>query len=143
MIIALEFDGVIVEDAFPRIGEEKPFAFDTLKKLRKRGHTLILWSRRTGKSLDEAVEFCRQNGMEFYAVNKSYPEEELDNDVSRKVNAELFIDNRMQTDLPDWGAIYQMIKRNKVYQPFSSLTEEVPAPGLFSRILKTFSFQLT
>lgn len=139
MVIAIEFDGVIVEDKYPAIGEEKPFAFDTLKKLRKRGHTLILWSRRTGHLLDEAVEFCQQHGMEFYTANKSYPEEELDKDVSRKVNADLFIDNRMQSDLPDWGAIYQMIKRNKVYQPFSALNESVQNPGFFSRLLKNIS----
>lgn len=139
MVIAIEFDGVIVDDNYPNIGDEKPFAFDTLKKLRKRGHTLILWSRRTGKLLDEAVEYCLQNGVEFYAANKSYPEEVFDNEVSRKVNADLFIDNRLQGELPDWGAIYQMIKRNKVYQPFSALSENVEAPGFFSRILKNIS----
>lgn len=139
MTIAIEFDGVIVEDAYPKIGEEKPFAFDTLKKLNRRGHTLILWSRRTGKLLEEAVDFCKKNGLVFYAVNKSYPEEILDKDVSRKVNAELFIDNRMDNDLPDWGAIYQMVKREKAYQPFHTIEEEGAKVGFFSRLLKSIS----
>lgn len=137
MTIAIEFDGVIVEDAYPKIGEEKPFAFDTLKKLNKRGHTLILWSRRTGKLLDEAVAHCKQNGVQFYAANKSYPEEIIDKEVSRKVNAELFIDNRIDNDLPDWGAIYQMIKREKAYQPFHTIEEEGSKAGFISRFLKS------
>ena len=72
--IAVDFDGTIVEHKYPEIGKEILFAFDTLKALQKQRHLLILWTYRTGKELDEAVECCRKNGLEFYAVNASYPE---------------------------------------------------------------------
>ena len=65
MIIAVDFDGTIVEHRYPEIGREKPFAFDTLKMLQKEGHRLILWTVREDKLLEEAVEFCRQHGVEF------------------------------------------------------------------------------
>ena len=63
--IAVDFDGTIVDHEFPSIGKEKLFAFRTLKELEKKGARLILWTFRNGKELDEAVEFCRNNGIEF------------------------------------------------------------------------------
>jgi hypothetical protein len=111
MIIAVDFDGTIVEHRYPKIGKEKLFAFETLKALQKQGHLLILWTFRAGKELEEAVDFCRQNGLVFFAVNKSYPEEEYDPSISRKVNAELFIDDRNIGGFPGWGEIYQMLSQ--------------------------------
>lgn len=109
MIIAIDFDGTIVEHQYPKIGKELPFATDTIKLLQRDGHQIILWTFRYGKELEEAVEFCRKKGLEFYAVNKSYPEEKYDASVSRKIHADLFIDDRNLGGLPDWGAIYQTI----------------------------------
>ena len=68
MIIAVDFDGTIVEHKYPEIGRELPFAIETLKKLQQERHRLILWSVREGKLLQEAVDFCRERGLEFYAV---------------------------------------------------------------------------
>ena len=108
--IAVDFDGTIVEHRYPEIGKEILFAFDTLKALQKQKHQLILWTYRSGRELDEAVEYCRENGIEFYAINNSYPEEEFDEDFSsRKIEADIFIDDRNIGGLPSWGEIYQMI----------------------------------
>jgi len=110
MIIAVDFDGTIVEHRYPEIGKEMMFAFETLKALQKKGHQLILWTIRSGKQLDEAVDYCKKNGVEFYAVNKNYPEEVFDPETtSRKVNAEIFIDDRNVGGFPGWGEIYYMI----------------------------------
>ena len=118
MIIAVDFDGTIVEHKYPEIGQEVPFAIDTLKMLIKDQHRLILWSVREGALLDEAVEWCRPRGVEFYAVNKDYPEEEKEknNHFSRKLKADFFIDDRNVGGLPEWGQIYQMISQNKTYR---------------------------
>ena len=118
MIIAVDFDGTIVEHKYPEIGKEVPFAIDTLKMLIKDQHRLILWSVREGALLDEAVEWCRARGVEFYAVNKDYPEEEKEknNHFSRKLKADYFIDDRNVGGLPEWGQIYQMISQNKTYR---------------------------
>ena len=118
MIIAVDFDGTIVEHIYPEIGQEVPFAIDTLKMLIKDQHRLILWSVREGALLDEAVEWCRARGVEFYAVNKDYPEEEKEknNHFSRKLKADFFIDDRNVGGLPEWGQIYQMISQNKTYR---------------------------
>ena len=105
-ILAIDFDGTIVEDAYPKIGKPRIFAFETLLKLQEKGHRLILWTYRSGRKLQEAVDYCKENGIEFYAVNKSYPEEVLDNSISRKIHADIFIDDRNFGELPDWGKIY-------------------------------------
>lgn len=109
MIIAVDFDGTIVEHEYPRIGKEIPFAVETLRLLQKDGHQLILWTFRSGKQLEEAVEFCRAKGIGFYAVNASYPEEKYDFSLSRKIHADLFIDDRNLGGLMDWGTAYQLI----------------------------------
>ena len=74
MTIAIDFDGTIVEHRYPKIGNEIPFAIDTLKMLIKAHHRLILWTVREGKLLEEAVEWCRERGVEFYAINRDYPD---------------------------------------------------------------------
>ena len=93
MIIAVDFDGTVVEHEYPAIGKTKLFAFETLKALQNKKHTLILWTYRAGKELQEAVDFCKQNGVEFYAINSSYPEEVYDESISRKINADVYIDD--------------------------------------------------
>lgn len=108
-VIAVDFDGTIVEHAYPKIGKEMLFAFATLKELQKKGHKLILWTIRTGELLDEAVEYCKKNGVEFYAVNKNYPEEELTQNVSRKLNADIFIDDRNVGGFLGWSNIWQTL----------------------------------
>ena len=108
--IAVDFDGTIVEHKYPEIGKEVMFALQTLRTLQEQGHQLILWTYRSGKELDDAVEYCRRNGIVFYAVNASYPEEEFDEDYdSRKIDADIFIDDRNIGGLLAWGEIYQMI----------------------------------
>lgn len=107
--IAVDFDGTIVEHEYPAIGKEKLFAFQTLKELEKLGARLILWTFRAGKELDEAVEYCRKNGIEFYAVNKNYPEEIFDGSVSRKIDADIYIDDRNIGGFPGWSAIWQIL----------------------------------
>ena len=118
MVIAVDFDGTIVEHMYPKIGHEIPFATDTLKELIKDGHQLILWSVREDGLLQEAVDWCHRRGVDFWAVNKDYPEEERskNNHFSRKLKADMFIDDRNIGGLPDWGTIYQMIKYNETWE---------------------------
>ena len=118
MIIAVDFDGTIVEHKYPEIGREIPFAIETLKMLIEDRHQLILWSVREGELLEEAVNWCKERGVEFYAVNRDYPEEKKENNnhFSRKLKADLFIDDRNVGGLPDWGEIYRIIRENKSYK---------------------------
>jgi len=127
MTIAVDFDGTIVEHRYPDIGKEKPFAVQTLRMLIADHHRLILWSVREGKLLDDAVNWCRQRGIEFYAVNRDYPEETVGGNehYSRKLKADIFIDDRNIGGLPDWGIIYSMITHGtQWYQLHSETTTD-------------------
>ncbi len=139
MIIAVDFDGTIVKHRYPAIGSEIPFAIDTLKKLSEERHQLILWSVREGDLLKEAVEFCRARGLEFYAVNSNYPEEQDTHDhFSRKLKADLFIDDRNLGGLPDWGVVYRMVhdklSYEDVYREMYQEEEVEEKKGFFSRL---------
>ena len=118
MIIAVDFDGTIVEHRYPEIGEERPFATETLKMLIKDRHRLVLWTCREGELLEQALQWCRERGVEFYAANRDYPEETTDNNphFSRKLKADLFIDDRNIGGLPDWGTIYRMVSHGKKWR---------------------------
>ena len=111
LTIAVDFDGTIVENRYPKIGIPILFAIETLKKLQDDGHHLILWTYRTGRELEEAVEFCSRRGINFYAVNKSYPEEVYDSSLSRKIQADYFIDDRNIGGLMGWGENYQHLDK--------------------------------
>lgn len=128
MLIAVDFDGTIVEHRYPEIGPEIPFATETLKMLIRDQHNLILWTVREGQLLEEAIEWCRKRGIEFYAVNKDYPEEEKENNnhFSRKLKVDVWIDDRNIGGLPDWGTIYRMISEGLTYEDImnNKLSEE-------------------
>lgn len=127
MKIAVDFDGTIVEHEYPKIGRELPFATATLRKLIEERHQLVLWTVRRGKLLQEAVDWCKERGIEFYAVNKNFPEEEVENEKGYcKIDAELFIDDRNLGGLPDWGSIYKMIKERKNWDDIYSEQPEEP-----------------
>ena len=132
MIIAVDFDGTIVEHEYPKIGKEKIFATETLRQLINDGHRLILWTVREGVLLDEAVEWCRQRGVEFYAVNKDFPEENISKNehFSRKIKADVWIDDLNIGGLPDWGTIYRIITEKKTLQQVieEKLVNQLPKP---------------
>ena len=110
MVIAVDFDGTIVEHKYPKIGKTKLFAFETLNQLQKQGHQLILWTYRAGRELEDAVLFCKENGIEFYSVNSNYPEELFEeNKISRKIYADIYIDDRNIGGFMGWSEIWRII----------------------------------
>lgn len=124
MVIAVDFDGTIVEHKYPQIGKEIPFAIATLKKLQAERHLLILWTVRENELLEEAVEYCRKRGLEFYAVNANHPDEQVRSDQAspcRKVRADMYIDDCNVGKLPDWGAIYEMVHNRWSFEQYMDM----------------------
>ncbi len=132
--IAVDFDGTIVDHQYPKIGKDLLFAFETLKELQKHGALLIIWTFRAGVELDEAVEYCKSKGIEFYAVNRNYPEEIYDESISRKINADVFIDDKNVGGFIGWSKIWQHLN---LYDLMEQETEKrlnkrkSPISGLF------------
>ena len=113
MIIAVDFDGTLVRHDYPRIGGEAPNAFKVLRKLQEGGHKLILLTMRCGKDLQDALEFCADRGVTFWAVNDNPDQHSWTN--SPKVYAHLYIDDLALGvpkvgDTVDWGKVETMIE---------------------------------
>lgn len=94
-IIAVDFDGTLCRDCYPRIGAANEELIYQLKKLRAGGDQLILWTCRRGTRLEEALRFCLVRGLVFDAVNENLQEvvEKFGGD-SRKIFADIYIDDR-------------------------------------------------
>lgn len=138
MIIAVDFDGTIVEHRYPQIGKILPNAFETLKDLQNAGHKLILWTIRDGISLQEAVDFCKQNELVFFAVNESCPNEEFNKYISRKIIADIYIDDRNIGGFIGWDKVRQILLEEKL-----DLANEVKYSsdnqGIYNKIKKIFN----
>jgi len=120
MIIAVDFDGTIVENRFPKIGRERSFAIDCLIRLQmEEQHQLILWTVRENDLLDQAVEWCKKRGLVFYAVNQNNPEEKARG--TRKLKADLFIDDLNLGGIPEWDLVYRMLKANNPFRNYEEV----------------------
>ena len=94
-IIAVDFDGTLCTDCFPKIGQPNTALIELLKGLRRQGRQIILWTCRCGNQLEEAVDWCRKWELDFDAVNENLPEiiERYGSD-GRKIYADVYIDDK-------------------------------------------------
>lgn len=103
-IYAVDFDGVLCEDEWPEIGEPLEWNIEAIRNLRRHGNKLILWTCRTGEQLEAALQFCKDHGIEFDAVNANLPEtNEAFGGDARKIFADYYVDDKsvLMTALSD------------------------------------------
>ena len=107
MVIAIDFDGTITEkNEFPHIGKIREHAFDAIKNLQANGHKCVLWTCRYGESLNEAIQFLLDRGVQMDGYNSNvYPLE------SRKIVADVYVDDKnvFMVDSVDWYKIEKYI----------------------------------
>lgn len=90
MIIAVDFDGTIQIDGQPNL-----VLIRDLMRARRSGATLILWTCRAGDRLAQAVDFCRQNGLQVDLVNENTPQTIRQLGYNpRKILADIYIDDK-------------------------------------------------
>lgn len=123
MIIGIDFDGTCVTHDYPRIGKEIG-AIEVLKRLVEAGHKLILNTMRSGKELQDAIDWFNENGIELYGVNENPTQKRWTQ--SPKVYAHLYIDDaalgcplRMNSDLSerpfvDWEVVSFLLEDNAI-----------------------------
>lgn len=93
-VIAVDFDGTLCKEAFPLIGEPNVPLIEFLIRWRQDGNKVILWTCRGGQLLNEAVNWCREHGLYFDAVNRNLPERiAYYGNNSRKIGADYYIDD--------------------------------------------------
>ena len=94
-IIAVDFDGTLCYSNWPDLGEPNKALIEYLKLWKNQGNKLILWTCRAGEDLDRAVTWCKEQDIEFDAVNDNLPEiVELYGNNSRKITCDYYIDDK-------------------------------------------------
>jgi hypothetical protein len=101
LTFAVDFDGTLCEYAFPKIGEQTEYQVALMKnliRLRENGHKIILWTNRGDNEeypvLTEAIEWCKERGLEFDAVNENLPNQKKLSGYSPKIMADFYIDDK-------------------------------------------------
>ena len=99
MIIAVDFDGVLCESQFPRIGPSDQEMIQAVKRVQNAGHETVLWTCRADQRLSEAVEWCEMHGLHFTSINDNTSSNKLLFSATypngtRKVFADVYIDDR-------------------------------------------------
>lgn len=116
MKIAVDFDGTVVTDAYPEIGKPMPFALQTLKELSKK-HQIIMWTCRVGHYLTDAIKVLEDAGVKIYAVNSNFPDEEVGGShFMRKIDADMFIDDRNFGGFPGWDEVWKQLGEGSTQQ---------------------------
>ena len=94
-IIAVDFDGTLCFSNWPELGEPNRPLIEYQKLQRSSGNKLILWTCRAGEALEKAVSWCRDQQLEFDAVNDNLPEIiEMYGTNSRKITCDFYIDDK-------------------------------------------------
>lgn len=110
LVLAIDFDGCIVEEAYPEIGELIPNAKQMINQLYLDGHYIIIWTCRTGEALLQAEVFLLEKGIRFHKINHHHPKDILKyKQFGPKVGADVYVDDKQVFGLPTWLEIYEWI----------------------------------
>lgn len=111
-IMAVDFDGTLVRDKFPEIGEERKKFCNIIRIFQNMGVKSILWTSRTGSALREAIEWCKDHDLHFDTINENLPEViELTGGIdTRKVYADVYFDDRNRgiRDFTMWSKVEEI-----------------------------------
>ena len=108
MIIAIDFDGTIVEHDYPAIGALKPLAATSIQALKSRGHTIIIWTCRYLKEDLQAMVRClREAEIPYDGVNANVPW--LAFQPLPKIYADVYVDDRGLGCPTAWDETYLAI----------------------------------
>lgn len=133
MIIAIDFDGTCVTHEYPSVGKEIG-AVPLLQELVGNGHKLILFTMRSGKTLEDAVNWFKQNEIHLYGIQTNPSQSEWTS--SPKAYAELYIDDAAlgcpvkfdeefsQRTFVDWVKVKEMLIGMSILKLESKLFSE-------------------
>jgi ribonucleotide monophosphatase NagD (HAD superfamily) len=102
-ILAIDYDGTLFTKSYPEKGEPIQKVIDKVKEFKKYGAEICLWTCREDISLKEAVERCKEVGLEFDAINdnapsqKEYMKKKLEEGeifATRKIFADFYLDDK-------------------------------------------------
>jgi len=94
-VIAIDFDGCICTNRYPDIGTPNWEVIHKALEEKSNGAKLILWTCRMDNYLQDAVNACKEWGLEFDAINDNIQEwKDAWGDNPRKVGANEYWDDK-------------------------------------------------
>lgn len=107
MIIAIDFDGTIVEHQYPFIGKIRKDAVEVINRLAQ-NHEIIIWTcRHSIEDISSAIDCLKSNKIKFHYINEN--SKSVSFQTSRKIYADIYIDDRQIGGLPSWIEIETLI----------------------------------
>lgn len=112
-IIAVDFDGTIVEVAYPDIGIIREKAVEYINKLYDEGYGIVINTCRSGEYEQNCINFLKENKIKYHHINENFPHLiELYNMDCRKISADCYIDDKcLMWNIPSWEEKYNIIKK--------------------------------
>lgn len=121
LTICVDFDGTCVTHEYPKIGKDIG-AQEVLKKIIEHGHRIVLWTMRSDKTLEDAVEWFSVNGIPLFGVNNNPEQNQWTK--SPKAYGQIYIDdaalgcpllyNGIGRPFVDWRVIENTLKEGSI-----------------------------
>lgn len=117
LIFGIDFDGTLVSEAFPGIGELNNRVLELMKLATEQGHLVIIWTARSGKALDEAVQFMKENTVPYHYINEN-PEDEyaIRGEQGRKIFCNYYLDDRA-VNIKDVESLFEILDPQSIVLP--------------------------
>lgn len=114
MIVAVDFDGTLHDGKWPGIGEPLEGAIATMKEMQEMGVYIVIWTCRSGDDQTRMINWLLEHQIPFDRINDNNPSHTLYfGNNSRKIHADLYIDDRQVGGLPTWCDIYDYVRDAK------------------------------
>ena len=110
-VIAIDFDGTIVEHKFPDIGKLLPNAKKAISALYHFGFYIIIYTCRGGVEVVEMIKFLDFKKVPYHKINENAPFEMIKFKPSPKIYADVYIDDHNIFHNPSWKEIYEEVVR--------------------------------
>ena len=105
-VFGVDFDGTLSFGQWPDVGPANEELIMFLQNRRRQGDKVILWTCREGQELDVAVSWCKEQGLEFDAINDNLPDVIHKYGInSRKISCDFYIDDKAIA-----GNVYKLLE---------------------------------
>jgi len=108
-IVAIDFDGTIVEDTWPTIGNLRPDVLRVIKRLRDNGDNIVIWTCRQGKDLSDAIKFLDKNDIPYDAINENVESVKVDFNPFPKIYYDVLIDDKNLGGILQWKKVEKIL----------------------------------
>lgn len=145
-VVAVDFDGTIVENAYPKVGKPKWNVIEKLRKWHEEGHTIVIWTCRSNQTLLDAIQFLCENKVPYDYFNE-YPLNSW-GDWTRKIFAHIYLDDRALNvaDIDNFDLESETLLDNQAVEDIKflmQLIDEVPYMSIneYNRIKERYGIE--